>query len=48
MKIESSLISDNTLFQCPAGYSIPIALKCDGINNCGDNADEINCPKGEA
>merc|ERR1712008_251918 len=31
------------MFQCSAGYSIPIALICDGTNHCGDNADEQDC-----
>ena len=31
-------------FACP-GYSIPRKFKCDGINNCGDNSDEEDCPQ---
>ena len=30
-------------FQCPWGFQIPMFLRCDGNNNCGDNADEENC-----
>ena len=26
---------------------IPIKLRCDGQNNCGDNADEEDCEKGK-
>jgi len=29
-------------FQCSWG-SIPISLRCDGTNNCGDNSDEEGC-----
>ena len=38
LKLELSLS-----FQCP-GYEIPLKHKCDGINNCGDNSDEKDCP----
>ena len=38
LKLEFSLS-----FQCP-GYEIPLKHKCDGINNCGDNSDEKDCP----
>ena len=37
-----SIIDDT--FMCSWG-PIPITFKCDGNNNCGDNADEENCPK---
>merc|ERR1711976_858767 len=40
---EANVQLPNTHFQCPAGYQIPINLKCDGNNNCGDNSDELNC-----
>ena len=30
-------------FQCQEGFSLPISLKCDGIDNCGDNSDEEKC-----
>ena len=26
---------------------IPIAFRCDGRNNCGDNSDEENCLEGK-
>ena len=32
-------------FQCSWG-NIPITLRCDGTNNCGDNSDEESCEKG--
>ena len=38
-----SIIDDT--FMCSWG-PIPITFKCDGNNNCGDNADEENCKKG--
>jgi len=31
-------------FQCSWG-NIPITLRCDGTNNCGDNSDEESCEK---
>lgn len=39
-------------FQCPPTRQfrchndrvcLPISKRCDGVNNCGDNSDEINC-----
>ena len=33
-------------FMCWWG-PIPVAMRCDGNNNCGDNVDEENCPKGK-
>ena len=36
-------ITTITCFQCP-GYTIPKKFQCDGINNCGDNSDEEDCP----
>ena len=37
------------VYTCPEGYEIPFKLVCDGINHCGDNTDEENCPsKGKA
>jgi len=38
-------LSSTICFQCP-GYNIPRKFKCDGLNNCGDNSDEENCPAG--
>ena len=32
------------VFMCSWG-PIPIAFRCDGHDNCGDNADEENCEK---
>ncbi|MEQ2184757.1 hypothetical protein GOODEAATRI_011384, partial [Goodea atripinnis] len=23
---------------------VPVSKRCDGVNNCGDNSDELNCP----
>ncbi len=31
--------------QCKNGRCVAKTLFCDGINNCGDNSDEIDCPK---
>jgi hypothetical protein len=31
--------------QCKNGRCVPKTLFCDGINNCGDNSDEIDCTK---
>ena len=36
---------DADFFQCSWG-KIPITLRCDGTNNCGDNSDEESCEKG--
>ena len=43
----SSFITDKNadVFPCSWG-DIPITLRCDGTNNCGDNSDEENCNKG--
>ena len=38
-------MKERSVFQCP-GFIIPSHLQCDGINNCGDNSDEENCPTG--
>merc|ERR1712183_1041025 len=36
--------TETSKFRCVTyGYSIPVHLQCDGINNCGDNSDEENC-----
>merc|ERR1719350_946850 len=35
---------DADFFQCSWG-KIPITLRCDGTNNCGDNSDEESCEK---
>ena len=32
-----------TLFLCPSGQSISSSRQCNGVNDCFDNADEINC-----
>jgi len=35
-------------FRCPlSGQCILDDFVCDGDNDCGDNADERNCPHGE-
>ncbi|MCI3325498.1 hypothetical protein MQA28_26150, partial [Escherichia coli] len=31
-------------FQCPSGTCIQEEWLCDTDNDCGDNADEVNCP----
>jgi len=39
-------------FQCPPTRQfrcnndrvcLPVSKQCDGVNNCGDNSDELNC-----
>lgn len=32
-------------FSCSNGLCIPEFWKCDGVDNCGDNSDEIQCKK---
>lgn len=35
-------------FQCKnKAYCIPIRWLCDGIQDCVDNSDELNCDRGE-
>ena len=38
-------ISTDT-FMCSWG-PLPIVLRCDGVDNCGDNTDEENCEEGK-
>ncbi|XP_078609040.1 uncharacterized protein LOC144880621 isoform X1 [Branchiostoma floridae x Branchiostoma japonicum] len=41
---DSSSTCDNVgQFTCKNKLCVPFKLKCDGINNCGDNSDEENC-----
>lgn len=30
-------------FQCKNSHCIPSSQSCDGINQCEDNSDELNC-----
>ncbi|CAH1253769.1 LAMA3 [Branchiostoma lanceolatum] len=39
----SSTCDDVGQFTCKNKLCVPFKLKCDGINNCGDNSDEENC-----
>lgn len=32
-------------FHCSRGHCISMELRCDGINDCGDNSDEAGCLK---
>ena len=32
-------------FTCFNGECIDMSYVCDGINDCGDNSDEVNCSK---
>ena len=34
-----------TQFQCANGQCIPGPFKCDGIAECRDRSDEVNCGK---
>lgn len=36
---------DATMIQCKNGFCKPPFWKCDGVNDCGDNTDEMNCGK---
>lgn len=32
-------------FHCARGHCVGSKLRCDGINDCGDNSDEVGCLK---
>lgn len=36
---------DATMIQCRNGFCKPLFWQCDGVNDCGDNTDELNCGK---
>lgn len=35
-------------FHCPGGHCIPLNWKCNGLNECGDWADEKSCKQGQS
>ncbi|XP_072480030.1 complement factor I isoform X1 [Notamacropus eugenii] len=40
---ESADLIDDNSFQCVNGKYIPVQKTCDGINDCGDQSDELCC-----
>ncbi len=46
MKVQASLNSCMENFICPSGDCIPMVQRCNGINDCSDGFDEVNCKVG--
>ncbi len=46
MKVQASLNSCMENFNCASGDCIPMVQRCNGINDCSDSSDEVNCKVG--
>ena len=40
--------SEEEVYTCPGGATIPKKYLCDGYKDCRDNSDEQNCPAGNS
>ena len=41
--LNCKLMKCTNSFKCPGSYCVPIRKVCDGVHDCGNGADEINC-----
>jgi hypothetical protein len=45
-KVQANLNSCMENFNCDSGDCIPMAQRCNGVNDCEDSSDEFNCKVG--
>ncbi len=43
LKVQANLNSCMENFNCDSGDCIPMAQRCNGVNDCEDSSDEFNC-----
>ncbi len=46
LKVQANLNSCMENFNCDSGDCIPMAQRCNGVNDCEDSSDEFNCKVG--